>query len=162
MEYSKLSPKFIWVGKFGWLSEGSLVSEMKQLETSGVLEFKNNVNDYDLEKLLLGARALLFPSLVEGWGLPMTEALAMGVPVIASDIAIFREIGQGIPDLINPYDTHKWKHAISEYIELESCRRRAQIQRLQSYEPNSWNSHFKLLYQILNAKTTNSCSMLQN
>lgn len=60
--------------------------------------FTNNVhyvgylNDTHMKALLLGARALVFPSLYEGFGIPPLEALACGIPAIVSDIPVMREI----------------------------------------------------------------------
>jgi len=52
-----------------------------------------DANDNDLEYCYKNARALVFPSLCEGFGLPLIEAMQCGLPVMASDIPIFREIG---------------------------------------------------------------------
>ena len=51
------------------------------------------VLDADLRALVAGAAAYVFPSLYEGFGIPIEEALAKGTPVLASDIPVFREVG---------------------------------------------------------------------
>lgn len=62
------------------------------------------VEDADLAALLGGASALVFPSLIEGFGLPLLEAMAVGVPVVASDIPVFREVGGDAPFYFDPSD----------------------------------------------------------
>ena len=59
-------------------------------------------------------RALLFPSFVEGLGLPLLEAQHLGVPCIASDIAAFREIAEPPTILLSPLDGTAWKKTIEE------------------------------------------------
>ena len=59
-------------------------------------------DDAALAAEIASARALLFPSLAEGFGLPLGEALAAGTPVIAADLAALREIGGDVPDWLSP------------------------------------------------------------
>src|SRR5690606_31533891 len=60
------------------------------------------------------ARALVFPSLDEGFGLPVIEALQNGLPVIASDIPVLREIGKDMLMYIDPYDSLTLASRISQ------------------------------------------------
>lgn len=62
------------------------------------------VSDNQLADLYKNAEALVFPSLMEGFGLPALEALAHGCPVIASDIPVFHEILGDVPKYFNPHD----------------------------------------------------------
>jgi glycosyltransferase involved in cell wall biosynthesis len=94
---------------------------------------------------LRSARALLFPTLVEGFGLPLIEALAAGAPVIASDLPVFHEIGREIPDFVDPLDGPAWSRAISDYALPDSPARAAQIARLASFRAPRWDDHFGLV-----------------
>lgn len=68
------------------------------------VRFEGNVSDEQLATLYRGATALVFPSLQEGFGLPVVEAMACGTPVITSDIASLREIaGVANAKLIDPF-----------------------------------------------------------
>jgi glycosyltransferase involved in cell wall biosynthesis len=65
-----------------------------------------------LAAIRAGARAVLVPSLIEGFGLPVLEAMAAGVPVVASDIPSLREVAGDAADLIAPRDADAWAGAI--------------------------------------------------
>ena len=60
------------------------------------------VDDADLEGLYAAADCVALPSLIEGFGLPLLEAMARGVPVVASDIPVFREVGGDAPVYVDP------------------------------------------------------------
>lgn len=81
------------IGKIGWKCE-ALVERIKQHPQWGKRLFMfNRINDKGLEYAYANARALVFPSYVEGFGLPLVEAMQRGLPAMASDIPVFREIG---------------------------------------------------------------------
>lgn len=62
------------------------------------------VSDVDLQSLVAGAAGYVFPSLYEGFGIPIEEAIAKGTPVLASDIPAFREVGGGRITYFDPVD----------------------------------------------------------
>jgi glycosyltransferase involved in cell wall biosynthesis len=63
-----------------------------------------------------GARALLMPSFAEGFGLPVAEAMSLGVPVIAADLRVYREIYVNYPVYVNPNDHYQWAAKIQELV----------------------------------------------
>jgi alpha-1,2-rhamnosyltransferase len=67
---------------------------LRHAEYGRRLFWLDNASDADLFHLYPRARALVFPSFVEGFGMPLVEALRHGARVIASDIPVFREIGR--------------------------------------------------------------------
>jgi glycosyltransferase involved in cell wall biosynthesis len=76
-------------------SQGFITSDQRGLKLAQQtrrVEFAGSVSDKKLAKLMAGASALVVPSLYEGFGLPALEALAAGVPVIASDIPPLKEV----------------------------------------------------------------------
>ncbi|MEO5916295.1 MAG: glycosyltransferase family 1 protein [Luteolibacter sp.] len=143
-------PELLIIGRRGWDNESvfRLLDRCESLR--GHVREMNGVLDDELWPLLHGARAMLFPSFVEGWGMPMVEALAMGVPVIGSDIAPFQEAGQGIPTLLSPLDGSGWNKAILEFSRNDSPTRLAQIEQLENYHPPTWDGHFEKLAEFLN------------
>ncbi len=136
-------PRLVIIGQRGWECEQVIDLLDRAQKLKSVVAELNTVADGQLSDLLAGARALLFPSFAEGFGMPLVEALELGVPVIASDIPVFREIGQGVPDFADPLDGIRWRNLILAYADPDSDIRRMQIDRMVSYRPWTWRDHFK-------------------
>ncbi|MGH8352672.1 MAG: glycosyltransferase family 4 protein [Pseudomonas sp.] len=82
-----------FVGKVGWKCD-KLIERVKQHpQLNKCLFMFNDLSDRELEYCYSHSRALVFPSFVEGFGLPLVEAMQRGLPAMASDIPVFREIG---------------------------------------------------------------------
>lgn len=76
---------------------------------------RSGITDLDLQRLYRGATAVLMPSLEEGCGLPLLEAMALQVPVLASDIAVFREILNGSGVCLDPREPSVWSRALAAF-----------------------------------------------
>lgn len=142
-------PKLIIIGGRGWRC--SNVTDMLDDCTTikdHVFEL-NNCKDAELQTYLKGARALLFPSFAEGYGLPLVEALQLTTPVIASDISVFHEIGGDIPEYIDPLDAISWMNMILEYAKPNSLMRAKQMERMHGYKAPTWEEHFKIADELL-------------
>lgn len=124
------APKLVVVGKRGWLNE-NVVDMMTRCPAlaANVVEAAG-LSTPGLRRLMAGARALLMPSFGEGFGLPVAEALVAGVPVIASDLDVFREVGGDAPDYLHPLDGLGWLQAIRDYSGPDSRRRAAALSRM--------------------------------
>ena len=106
-----------------------------------MIEFPS-CNYVDLANYLHYSQALLFPSFAEGYGMPLAEALALGVPAIASRLPAFLEISDDIPEFLDPLDGIAWQKYIKSYARIDSPERQAQLQRLTHFEPSTWDQHF--------------------
>jgi hypothetical protein len=73
----------------------------------------------------------------------------VGVPVIACDLAVYREFAQDIPDYIDPLDAIKWRHYILDYIHENSTLRKNQLIRMQNFIFPTWETHFSILEDYL-------------
>lgn len=144
-EHGASAPTLRIIGQRGW--EADTVFAM--LDSNGFLRGHvieiNDCPDDELALHLVHARALLFPSMVEGYGLPLIEALGAGVPVICSNIPIFREIAGDIPDYLDPMDSLGWKQLINSYAAARSIQRSAQLLRLTNYRMPDWQMHFSTI-----------------
>lgn len=90
--------RLIVVGATGWLVD-ELVGRLNDIDS---VEFRGHVSDAELAHLLHGAAAFLYPSLYEGFGLPVVEAMAQGIPVLTSDVGATREVAGGAAVLVDP------------------------------------------------------------
>jgi glycosyltransferase involved in cell wall biosynthesis len=82
------------------------------------------------------------PSLAEGYGLPLAEALAAGVPAIVADLPALRETGGAVPLYLPPRDAPAWAAAIGALLDESSAECRRQFTLLKSWHPTSWEAHF--------------------
>lgn len=102
----------------------------------------HGLNDQGVDELLRGSRALLFPSLAEGFGLPVLEALSLGVPVICSDLPALRQSGAGVPKYLKTDAVDDWAAAVQTYMPGSSRARAEQLSRLLEADLPSWSKHF--------------------
>lgn len=110
--YGTNAPKLVLVGARGWENENIIDMLERSPSLHGHVLEVSGLATPNLKRLLKGARALLMPSFAEGFGLPLAEALALGVPVIASDIPVFHEIAAKAFTPISPIDGEGWLSAI--------------------------------------------------
>ena len=106
------------------------------------------MSDAQIATLLSGARALLLPSFAEGYGMPVTEALSLNVPVICSDLPALREAGGGVPEFLDPLDGLAWTTAIRDYACFPSARRDRQLQQLKIWSAQSWDDHMETILSV--------------
>jgi glycosyltransferase involved in cell wall biosynthesis len=112
------APQLVIVGKRGWENEQVLDMIERSPALHGFVVEHNALPDTEVVRLLRGARALLFPSFTEGFGLPLAEALALGTPVICSDIPVFREVGGSAAHYLDPLDGMAWLRTVEGLSDL--------------------------------------------
>ena len=141
-------PQLVIVGRRGWQAEG-VFARLDSGEFGDRVIEVGPADDLRLAELLATARALLFPSHAEGFGMPLVEALAAGVPVLASDLPAFREIGQDVPEFLPTDDLAAWGEAVADYANEASVRRTAQLERLERFHAPDWERHFAKINSLL-------------
>ena len=128
----------ILVGSSGWLSE-ALQAEIARLSTQGWLKYLGFVPQSDLPSLYAGARAFVYPSIYEGFGLPVLEAMASGIPVVASPFTSLPEVTQGAALLVDPDDVDALASAIHRSLTDENWRQKAISSGLAVAQTFSWD-----------------------
>lgn len=142
-KHGSLAPQLVVIGQRGWECENVVdLLERGEHLREHVIELPI-CSDEQLATYLHHAVALLFPTFAEGYGLPLIEALSQGTPVIASDLAVFREIAGDIPAYLDPLDGPAWLALVEAYADATSNARDAQIKRMQGFVPPSWADHFR-------------------
>lgn len=141
-------PKLVLIGRRGWENENVVDMLDRCEELRGHVIEASRMPDGDIEDLIAGARALLLPSFAEGYGMPVAEALALGVPVLCSDLAAHREVGGSAPEYLDPLDGIGWLNAIDEYSAADSVRRRLQQQRMRRWRAPNWEDHLEIVLDV--------------
>lgn len=95
-------PDLVFVGRHGWRVQGLMDAIASLDRLDGRLHVVHDLSDRDLGTLYSACLFTLFPSLVEGWGLPVGEGLAHGRPCIASSTSSIPEVGGGLVDYVDP------------------------------------------------------------
>ena len=148
-------PRLVLCGRRGW-DNATTLKLLDGCDTlRGLVLDAGALPDRRVTELLAGARALLFPSFAEGYGLPVAEALALGVPVLCSDLPALREVGGDVPDYLDPRDAPGWRRAILDYARPDSAARAAQLARLRFWHAPDWDAHFVQVDTLL-AQVTGS------
>lgn len=143
-----LTPRLVVVGQPGWLYEQTLKDLRAGAARGDFVLALDACSDAQLVAWIAHAQALLLPSFAEGYGLPLVEALALGVPVIASDLAVFREIAGDHPQYLAPHDVAAWTQAIGAYATLDAAATRAPRP---PFVAPTWAAHFAVLAPWLTA-----------
>lgn len=110
----------VLAGPFGWEYEDVLAAAH---QGPGKVIFTGALSDDDLALLVKGARLAVFPSLYEGFCLPMVEAMACGVPTIASNTSCLPEISGGLLRYFDPQSVEEMVNCMEQALESESLRR---------------------------------------
>lgn len=138
------TPKLVIIGQRGWEADHARAMLDRGFGIAGHVEELGRCPDAELARLIAGARALLMPSFVEGFGLPIIEALEFGTPVIASDQPVFREIAGDIPTYLDPLDGPGWERAILDFMgECPELLR--QLGRMAEFVAPDWPTHFAIV-----------------
>ena len=154
----RLPHQLIIAGGKGWLADG-LLQEIERQGLNERVQLIGFVDDDDLPALYSASTALVFPSLYEGFGLPLLEAMACGTPVLSSDASCLPEIinapegDAGI--LIDPTDEAGWAEAMITVAENRALRADLVARGIARAGQFSWDAtanHLLAIYdQLLNS-----------
>jgi glycosyltransferase involved in cell wall biosynthesis len=116
----------------------NLIQQAQALGLTGRVRFLENVPDNDLVLLYNAAILFVFPSVEEGFGLPLLEAMACGVPVVASDNSSLPEIAADAAILVEARDADAIGSVMSEVLTQESIQQRLRARGMERASSFSW------------------------
>ncbi|HUD28592.1 MAG TPA: glycosyltransferase family 1 protein [Novosphingobium sp.] len=143
-------PRLLVIGRRGWENEQVIDMLERCPALQGHVEELGGCPDARMAALVRGAHALLMPTFVEGYGLPVAEALAVGTPVICSDLPVLREVGGAAPDYRDPLDGPGWKAAVLDHA-ARGPLHRAQLARLPQWHKPTWAEHIAVVAEAVEA-----------
>jgi len=144
----KNSVHLVIVGKKGWLYEG-ILDAPKKFGIEDKVKFLDFVPDQDLEAFYKNALFFILPSLYEGFGLPVLEAMKNGCPVITSNISSLPEAGGNAALYINPKDTQDIASKMKLLLDNEKQRKDMIKKGYEQVKKFSWEKTAKQTLEVL-------------
>jgi glycosyltransferase involved in cell wall biosynthesis len=137
-------PKLVFVGMPGW-GVGDLLKDI-ELDplTQGLIVQLNHVSDSELNRLYNDALFCVYPSLYEGWGLPVGEALALGKAVISSNLGSLPEVGGDLVRYVDPWNSQAWADAILDFLKNPALVSDIEAAVKQKYRARTWTETAKV------------------
>jgi len=138
------------VGRKGWLYEETLEAPQR-LGVADRVKFLEFVPDNDLPSLYAGALCFALPSLYEGFGLPVLEAMAYRCPVVVSDASSLPEVAGDAGIYVDPYDTQSIARGIMQALrERNTTQARERVRRgLAQVKKFSWEKAARQTLEVL-------------
>jgi glycosyltransferase involved in cell wall biosynthesis len=122
-----LDINLVFVGKSGWLVEALVEKLRVHPELGRHFFWLTGVSDEFLEKIYAAANCLIAPSEGEGFGLPLIEAAQHGLPIIASDIPVFREVAGDHATYFRGKTPEAMAQAVRDWLQLDQSTAQAQV-----------------------------------
>ncbi len=133
-------PTLVFAGRIGWMV-GDLMHQIANTDhLNGKLVVIEDPTDAELAALYRGCLFTLFPSLYEGWGLPVTESLSFGKPCIISNQTSLPEAGGALARIFDPDNLHDAYQVIRQTIEDRAGLARWEAQVRRDFRPVPWSA----------------------
>lgn len=147
--HRNILPKLVFVGMPGW-GVGDFLKDV-ELDplTQGLIIQLNHVNDAELNLLYKQTLFFVYPSLYEGWGLPVGEALALGKAVISSNHGSLPEVGGDLVRYVDPWNPQAWAEVILNLIKNPAEVSVIEETIKQKYQVRTWNQTAKVVSNLI-------------
>lgn len=142
------APRLVIAGSTGGGFAQRLVAEVEGRGLAGHVVFAAGLTSPSIASMMAGARAVLMPSLAEGFGLPPIEAMTLGTPAVVSDIPAHRDAAGDAALFAATDDLEAWLRAI-EGLAADTPLRAEALGRARSLPPVDWRSYMATIRDIL-------------
>jgi len=133
-------PLLVLAGAVGHGGQGLINEIAADRRLAGRVITLVGCSDTDLAALYRGCLFTLYPSLYEGWGLPVSEGLAYGKFCLCSSQGSLPEAGQEFADYADPWNVDEWANKIYRYISSSSALEQRELEIERSFEPPAWQA----------------------
>jgi len=141
--------KLVLAGGKGWLYD-SIFARVQELGLTGEIVFPGFVPDSEQALWYRGASTFAYPSLYEGFGIPVAEALACGIPVVTSNVSSLPEAGAQLALCVDPYNVEELAAALHSAITDETIRARCRTMApsiMQQFSARSMVEQTRAVYE---------------
>ncbi len=142
-------PKIYFVGRRGWRVDSLLKSLDKDARIQDKIIILDNISDKDLITLYVNCWFTLYPSFIEGYGLPVAESLSFKKFCLSSNTGSLPEVGEDYIDYANPYDLDEWIQKFSFLINTPDYIQQKEDYIQKNYKTTTWEECMK---EILNSR----------
>uniref|UniRef100_UPI0035678152 glycosyltransferase n=1 Tax=Falsiroseomonas sp. TaxID=2870721 RepID=UPI0035678152 len=147
-------PHLVVVGGVAWNGGDVARALAGDARLDGRVHILADVDDEALGWLYANCLFSVYPSLYEGWGLPVAESLRHGKPCLAADVASIPEIAPGLVELLDPLDTMAWVTKVQFYATSRAAREAAAARIAEEYVAVSWAQSADRLISLLEDAAT--------
>jgi len=140
-------PQLVIVGREGYRAGDIFHILQEDPELAGRVTVLSDLDDDGLAWLYRNCRFTVYPSMYEGWGLPIAESLAWGKPVIASQTSSMPEIAGDLVDYIDPFSVEECLAAIARL--NDDSELQAALARVARYRPTTWDETTRTLETLI-------------
>lgn len=135
-------------GKLGW-KYSKILDQIQNSPKRRFIKLIGYVNEADKPLIIKLAKVFVWPSLYEGFGLPVLEAMAVGTPVVTSNVSSLPELAGDAAMLVNPYSTEDITAAVSQLLNNQPLREQYSLRGLDRSKNFTWEKCAEIIKSVI-------------
>jgi glycosyltransferase involved in cell wall biosynthesis len=155
LQRGEIPPKLVIVGREGWYVSDLKMLIEQDIHIKDLIIVKDNINDSELSWLYGNCQFSIYPSVYEGWGLPVSESLARGTPVLSSFASSMPEAGGRFAEYFSPYNTGQIAELIIKYTNNPDLLKTKRKEAIRNFKANSWQKSYEGVKRAINTNIIN-------
>lgn len=140
-------PKLLVVGRRGWKTDDIYDYITHDPDIKDQIIFLHDISDEELSWLYSNSLFTIYPSLYEGWGMPIAESIMRGVPCLASNTSSMIEVAPGYADYFTPMSTDELLNGIINMLRPGALDKKRKL--IKGYKSTSWDDSFKQVQKYM-------------